>query len=56
MSLEVAGEAAVAADPSNGALDDPSLRQHDKAVAVAAATISILHKPVRIIAAAMFDL
>ena len=37
MALEVAGKAAVVADPSDGALDDPSLGQHDKAVAVAAA-------------------
>lgn len=37
MALEVATEAAVAADPSDGALDNPTLRQHDKAMAVAAA-------------------
>ena len=30
MPLEAAGETAVAADPSDGALDDPALRQHDE--------------------------
>jgi hypothetical protein len=37
MALEVAGETAVAADPANGALDDPALRQHHEVMAVAAA-------------------
>ena len=37
MALEVAGEAAVAADPSDGAFDDPPLRKHDEFVLVAAA-------------------
>ena len=37
MPPEVTDEAAVAADPSDGALDDPALGQHDEAVAVAAA-------------------
>lgn len=36
MPLEVASEAAVAADPSYGALDDPALRQHDEFVLVVA--------------------
>lgn len=36
MPLEVAGEAAVAADPSDGALDDPALGQHDEFVFVTA--------------------
>ena len=34
--LEVAGEAAVAADPGKGALDDPSLRQDDETMGIAA--------------------
>ena len=37
MSLEVARQAAVAADPGNGALHNPALRQHDEAVPVAPA-------------------
>lgn len=37
MPLEVAGETAVAADPADGALEDPALRQHDEAVLVATA-------------------
>jgi hypothetical protein len=37
MALEVAGKTAVAADPSDGALDDPAFRQHDEFVFVAAA-------------------
>lgn len=37
MPLEVAGQTPVAADPSDGALDDPALGQDDEAVAVAAA-------------------
>ena len=37
VALEVARQAAVAADPSDRALDDPALRQHDEFVPVAAA-------------------
>lgn len=36
IALEIARQAAVAADPGEGALDDPSLRQDDEAVTVAA--------------------
>jgi hypothetical protein len=36
VTLEIAGQAAVAADPGKGALDDPSLGQDDKAMGVAA--------------------
>src|SRR5665213_89537 len=36
VALEVAGQAAVAADPGKGALDDPALGQDDKAMGVAA--------------------
>jgi len=35
--LEIAGQASVAADPAERALDDPALRQHDEAMPVAAA-------------------
>ena len=35
VALEVAGQAAVAADPGKGALDDPSLGQHDEAMSIA---------------------
>lgn len=34
--LEVADQTPIGADPSDGALDDPTLRQHDEAVPVAA--------------------
>ena len=37
MPLEVSGETTVAADPSDGALGDPTLWQHDEFVDVAAA-------------------
>ena len=37
MALVVSGEPAAAADPSEGALDDPALREDDEAVPVAAA-------------------
>jgi hypothetical protein len=37
MPFEVAGQATVAADPSDGSLNNPALRQHDKSVPVAAA-------------------
>ena len=37
MALVVSGEPAAAADPSEGALDDPALREDDEAVTVAAA-------------------
>jgi hypothetical protein len=37
MPLEFAGQPTVAADPADGTLDDPSLRQHDEFVPVAAA-------------------
>ena len=37
MTLVVARQPSVAADPGQGAFDDPSLGQHDEAVAVAAA-------------------
>ena len=36
MALEVFGEAAAAADPGEGALDDPALGQNDEAVQLAA--------------------
>jgi len=36
VALEVAGQAAVAADPGEGALDDPALGQDDKAMGIAA--------------------
>ena len=36
VALEIAGQAAVAADPGEGALDDPALGQDDKAMRVAA--------------------
>jgi hypothetical protein len=36
VALEVAGQAAVAADPGKGALDDPTLGQDDKAMSIAA--------------------
>ena len=37
MALVVSGEPAAAADPGEGALDDPALREDDEAVPVAAA-------------------
>src|ERR687894_623939 len=37
VALVVSGEPAAAADPSEGALDDPALREDDEAVPVAAA-------------------
>jgi hypothetical protein len=37
MPLEVAGQSPVAADPSESALDDPTLGQDDEPMAVAAA-------------------
>jgi hypothetical protein len=36
VALEVAGQAAVATDPGEGALDDPALGQDDKAMGIAA--------------------
>lgn len=36
VTLEVAGQAAVAADPGEGALDDPALGQDDEAMGIAA--------------------
>ena len=36
VTLEVAGQATVAADPGKGALDDPSLGQDDEAMGIAA--------------------
>ena len=36
VALEVAGQAAVAADPGKGALDDPAFGQDDKAMGIAA--------------------
>ena len=36
VALEVAGQAAIAADPGEGALDDPAFGQDDEAVGVAA--------------------
>ena len=36
VALEVAGQAAVAADPGKGALDDPALGQDDEAMGIAA--------------------
>jgi hypothetical protein len=36
VALEVSGEAAVAADPGKGALDDPALGQDDEAMGIAA--------------------
>ncbi len=36
VALEVAGQAAVAADPGEGALDDPALGQDDEAMGIAA--------------------
>jgi hypothetical protein len=36
VTLEVAGQAAVAADPGKGALDDPALGQGDEAIGIAA--------------------
>ena len=36
VTLEVAGQAAVAADPGKGALDDPALGQDDEAMGIAA--------------------
>ena len=36
VALEVAGQAAVAADPGEGALDDPALGQDDEAMCIAA--------------------
>lgn len=35
MALEVAGEAAVSADPSKGSLDDPSFGHDDEAMSIA---------------------
>ena len=43
MPLEIAGQPPVAADPSDGALHDPALWQHDEAMPVAAA--DDLHGP-----------
>lgn len=37
MALEVVSQSAVAADPAEGTLDNPLLRQHDEAVSVTAA-------------------
>jgi len=37
MPLEVAGQTAVATDPSDDAIDDPALRQHDELALVSAA-------------------
>ena len=36
VTLEVAGQAAVSADPGKGALDDPALGQDDEAMGIAA--------------------
>src|SRR5580698_11028585 len=36
VALEVAGQATVAADPGEGALDDPALGQDDEAMGIAA--------------------
>ena len=36
VAFEVAGQAAVAADPGKGALDDPALGQNDKTMSIAA--------------------
>ena len=36
VALEVAGEAAIAADPGKGAFDDPALGQDDEAMGIAA--------------------
>ena len=36
VALEIAGQAAVAADPGKGALDDPALGQDDEAMGIAA--------------------
>src|SRR6202051_3179765 len=36
VALEVAGQAAVAADPGKGALDDPTFGQDDEAMSIAA--------------------
>jgi hypothetical protein len=43
VTLEVAGQAAVAADPGKGALDDPTLGQDDEAMGIAA--LDDLHLP-----------
>ena len=37
MALEIVGQTVVVAEPAQRAFDNPSLRQHDKAVFVAAA-------------------
>ena len=46
MTLEVASQSAVAANPAEGTLDNPSLRQHDEAVSVTAAG-DLQHPPPR---------
>jgi hypothetical protein len=43
VAFEVAGQAAVAADPGKGALDDPALGQNDKTMSIAA--LDDLHGP-----------
>jgi hypothetical protein len=54
MSSSSSRPTAVAADPADGALDDPALRQHDERCLSQRRTISIFHVPVRATAAAIF--
>ena len=55
VALEVAGEAAIAADPSEGPLDNPALRQHEEAMGVASLyDLSIDHAPVAAVSVASF--
>ncbi len=46
VTLEVAGQAAVATDSGKGALDDPALGQDDEAMGMLRLTICKLQQPV----------
>ena len=54
VALEVAGQAAIAADPGKGTLDDPSLGQDDEAMGIAALDDLKLQKPVLATTLAIF--
>jgi len=54
VALEVFGETATAADPGEGALDDPALGQNDEAVPLLRFTISSFQVPDLATAVAVF--
>ena len=47
VALEIARQAAIAADPGESALDDPALGQDDEACSSVRLTISIFQRPGR---------